>query len=305
MTDKMVHGVYAAILTPRDPGDSVDEASLLRLVNFLLERDIASFAANGATGEFCLATPQHIRTLLSIVRKAAPHARILCGIGASGTAAALEFSKVAAGEGADAALLPMPYFFPYEQADLEAFVETVALSSGLPVLLYNLPEFTTALEPETSCRLIRNLPNVIGIKDSGGSLATLRLLTQERIPTCRIVGNDGMLADALRERLCDGVVSGVACVFPELISALFAERENPDGKRFNELTNLLDAVRNQLARFPTPWGLKWFAEARGICAARFSQPVTEARQHQSQELIALCRGIEANLSAIANPVRQY
>jgi 4-hydroxy-tetrahydrodipicolinate synthase len=304
MVDKLVHGVYAAILTPRIAGDSVDEAALRRLVNFLLEHDIASFAVNGATGEFCLTTPPQIRTLLSILRKAAPHARILCGIGAAGTVATLEFSRIAASEGADAALLPMPYFFPYEQADLEAFVETVAASAGLPVMLYNLPEFTTVLEPETSCRLIRDLPNVIGIKDSGSSLATLRALTQKRVFACRIVGNDGMLADALRERVCDGVVSGVACVFPELISALFAERENPDGERFRQLTELIDGVRNQLARLPTPWGLKWLAEARGICAATFSQPVAEVRKQQHQELTAWYRGVEANLSAIVNPVRK-
>jgi 4-hydroxy-tetrahydrodipicolinate synthase len=295
MTDKQVHGVYAAVLTPRDSGDSVDESSLRRLLDFLLERDISSFAVNGATGEFCLTTPSHLRTLLSIVRNAAPHARILCGIGSAGIASSLELARIAAGEGAQAALLPMPYFFPYDQGDLEAFVQTVAASATLPVLLYNLPEFTTALKAETSCRLIRSLPNVIGIKDSGRSLGTLRMLTRERIPTCRIVGNDGILADALHEHVCDGVVSGVACVLPELISALFAERDNPGGERFTELSGLLAAFRSQLVRFPTPWGLKWIAEARGICTAAFSQTVSAERKQEAQEFIAWYRKWEPSL----------
>jgi 4-hydroxy-tetrahydrodipicolinate synthase len=295
MADKLVHGVYAAVLTQRDSSDSVDESSLRRLLDFHLERGISSFAVNGATGEFCLTTPSHLRTLLSVMRNAAPHARILCGIGGAGIASSLELAKIAAGEGAQAALLPMPYFFPYDQGDLEAFIQTVAASDNLPVLLYNLPEFTTALKAETSCRLIRDLPNVIGIKDSGRSLDTLRMLTSERIPSCRIVGNDGILADAIRERVCDGVVSGVACVLPELISALFAERDNPSGERFTELSGLLDDFRNRLARFPVPWGLKWIAEARGICTAAFSQTVSAERRQQGQEFIAWYREWEANL----------
>lgn len=303
MTDKPVQGVYAAILTPRHGDDSVDEASLLRVIDFLLERDISSFAVNGATGEFCLTTPQQLRTILGIVHKAAPQARILCGIGAAGTVAALESARVAAGEGVQAALLPMPYFFPYEQVDLQAFVETVAASVAIPILLYNLPEFTTALEPETSCRLIRELPNVIGIKDSGGSLSTLRMLSSERIPACRIVGNDGILANALREGVCDGVVSGIACVFPELISALFAVRGIPESERFQQLSELLDGVRDQLARFPTPWGLKWLAEARGICSAAFSQPLADVRSQHAKELSAWYLRWESKLVMTPNPVR--
>jgi dihydrodipicolinate synthase/N-acetylneuraminate lyase len=300
MPDKLIHGVYAAILTPRHAHESIDEASFVRLLHFLLERGISRFAINGATGEFCLTTPEHLRTLLSITRKTASHANILCGIGAAGTAATLELAGIAAGEGAQAALLPMPYFFPYEQADLEAFVEGVAGSVALPVLLYNLPEFTSALKAVTSCHLIREVPNVIGIKDSGRSPGTLRMLTREGIPACRIVGNDGMLADALREQVCDGVVSGVACVLPELISTLFAERDRSGSDRFKQLSELLDVFRDQVSRFPTPWGLKWIAEAREICAATFSQPVAEVRRHQGQQLMAWYRAWEANLFAIVN-----
>jgi 4-hydroxy-tetrahydrodipicolinate synthase len=152
------------------------------------------------------------------------------------------------------------------------------------------------LLPETSCRLIRELPNVIGIKDSGASLATLRRLTEEQIPSCRIVGNDGILTDALRERVCDGVVSGVACVLPELTGALFAEPT--ESERFAQLDALLTDFRNRLGRFPVPWGLKWIAEARGICTATFAQPISELRRRQSQEFISWYREWEVTSLAI-------
>jgi 4-hydroxy-tetrahydrodipicolinate synthase len=178
----------------------------------------------------------------------------------------------------------------------------VAASVPLPVLLYNLPNFTSRLDPETSCRLISDVPNVVGIKDSGESTATLRLLSSRQIPACRLVGNDGMLVDALRERVCDGVVSGVACVLPELIRAIFDECEDTNSAQFTRLSELLDDFRDQLARAPVPWALKWIAEARGICSAAFSQPLAEMRRQQGRELTEWFRQWQTGLSSIANPV---
>jgi 4-hydroxy-tetrahydrodipicolinate synthase len=99
-----------------------------------------------------------------------------------------------------------------------------------------------------------------------------------------MVGNDGMLVEALRERVCDGVVSGVACVLPELIRAIFDEREDTSGARFAQLNEMLGAFIDQVVRLPIPWALKWVAEARGICDAAFSQPVAEMRRQQGREL---------------------
>jgi 4-hydroxy-tetrahydrodipicolinate synthase len=304
MKGPLVHGVYAALLSPRHPDDSIDEPALARLLEFLLERDIAGFTVNGATGELCLTTPRHLRTLFSVVHRIARDTKILCGIGTAGTAGTIELAKIAAGEGAQAALLPMPYFFPYEQQDLEVFVHEVAASVELPVMLYNLPEFTTRLDAETSCRIIRDVPNVIGIKDSGQSLATLRQLTEQKIPSCRIVGNDGILVGALLEGVCDGVVSGVACVLPELIRAIFDEQAHTASARFKQLSDLLDEVRQQLGRFPTPWALKWIAEARGVCNASFSQPVASLRKQQGRELMKWFRQWQEKLSAIDLPIGQ-
>jgi 4-hydroxy-tetrahydrodipicolinate synthase len=285
------------VLTPRLPDDSVDEPAFARLLEFLVQRDVTAYAINGATGELCLTTPHQLATALGVARKIVPGAKVLCGIGAAGIAKSLELARIAAEEGAQALLLPMPYFFPYEQQDLEGFVQAVATEVSLPVLLYNLPNFTTGLTPETSCRLIRDVPNVIGIKDSGGSLATLRQLTTEHISACRMVGNDGALADALRERVCDGVVSGVACVLPELICGLYAERERTGSEKFGQLSTLLNTFRSKLEQFPTPWALKWIAEARGICPATFSQPLTELRRNQGAELAAWYRSWEAAFQA--------
>lgn len=285
MPDKLVHGLYAALLTPRRPDDSVDEIALAGLVEFLLGCGVSRFVVNGATGEYCLTTSQNLRTIFSVVHKTAPDATILCGIGAAGISRTFELATIAAGEGARAALLPMPFFFPYQQIDLDAFAHAAARRAELPLLLYNLPEFTSGLDAETSCRILRDVPNIVGIKDSGSSLDTLRQLTAERSSACRIIGNDGILAGALREGVCDGVVSGIACVVPELLQAILDAAGRNDLESLNQLEVQLDMLREKIGSFPVPWGLKWIAEARGIFPATFSQPVAPIRIEQGRKVV--------------------
>jgi 4-hydroxy-tetrahydrodipicolinate synthase len=284
---KQVTGVHAALLTPRQAGDDIDVDALTRLINFLSSQGISSFAVNGATGEFCLTKSDHLRKLLRVVREASlGKASILCGVGAPGVAQSVEFAAVAKDEGAKGLLLPMPSFFPYEQEDLELFSREVAGSTDLPILLYNLPQFTSGLTKETVRTLIMDVPNIVGIKDSSGSLEILRDLTLNGVEACRIVGNDSVLPQALIEGVCDGVISGVATALPEIVLALYQDRDRANSKEFLQAARLLGELIEQLSVFPTPWGLKWIAEARGVLRATFSQPVTVHRIAQKDEMIS-------------------
>jgi 4-hydroxy-tetrahydrodipicolinate synthase len=245
------------------------------------------FAVNGATGEVCLTSPAELRTMLSTVRAAGEgKARILCGVGGAGAAQCIELARVAESEQVEGLLLPMPYFYPYAQEDLDLFCRIVAGATRLPALLYNLPQFTSGLDKETVRSLIREVPNIVGIKDSSGSLEILRYLTQHDVQGCRIVGNDAVLAPALREGICDGVVSGIAGVVPEAILALYARKDQIESEGFALAARRIEEFVEHINVFPFPWGLKWVAEARGILRATFSLPVTQHRLEQRQQLVA-------------------
>jgi 4-hydroxy-tetrahydrodipicolinate synthase len=107
------------------------------------------------------------------------------------------------------------------------------------------------------------------------------------------VGNDSILAEALRNGLCDGVISGVACALPELILGLYRDGDAPDSLEFLRHEGALKEFIGQLADFPVPWGLKWIAEARGIAPASFAQPVSAVRLSQARELQAWFRSWHA------------
>jgi dihydrodipicolinate synthase/N-acetylneuraminate lyase len=286
MWHSLLDGVSAAVLTPRTDTDAVAEVQFRHNLYFLLARGIRSFALNGATGEFCLTSPAQLERILA---NASPitdfDGQFVVGIGTPGYTTSVELGRMAADAGAKAVLLPMPYFFPYEQADLRAFVTRVADALSIPVLLYNLPQFTSAIAPQTSLQLIREHENIAGIKDSSGSLETLRLLTAEGVDCCRIVGSDGALGRALKEGVCDGVVSGVACVLPELIQRVFAAGVSAPGSvEFRAANDHLEALIEEINVLPVPWGLKVVSEERQLGPAKFALPIAPERQLQIAQL---------------------
>ena len=96
MNNKVVRGVSAAVLTPRLTDGSVDAPSLRKLLAFLLNKGISSFALNGATGEFCITTPAQLCTLLTTAKEAAGgSAQFLCGVGAADSAQSIVFARMA------------------------------------------------------------------------------------------------------------------------------------------------------------------------------------------------------------------
>ena len=274
-------GVFAALLTPRDPNGEMDLASYRHQIAVLSEADISGYAVNGATGEFTVGSSHELELLLNETRNAAPTAEILCGIGAGDVREAVHLGRIAAAGGAKAALLPMPSFFPYRQDDLYAFASAVAHEVELPILLYNLPQFTSPLHVETVLSLLSKHPNIVGIKDSSGSLDIVRAITAAGLPASRLVGNDAALVAALDENLCDGVVSGVACTLPELMTTIFGIR---NGSVATDASRLLDEFIERLGVLPTPWGLKVTSAARGYTRESYPLPLSDLRKKEIEDL---------------------
>lgn len=283
MTKGLIHGIYAAVLVPRDAQGEVHEASLVRQLEFLRVHGIHKFAFNGATGEYCSTSPVDLKRCLQVAKSVlSQDEEFLCGVGAGRLLDTLELGRAGIEAGAKGLLVPMPYFFPYSQQDLSVFIRTVASELSVPILLYNLPQFTSGLETTTVRVLLEECDNVVGIKDSSGSLQILRTLTNNLTDCSRILGNDAVLAQALNENLCDGVVSGVACVVPEIIQALFANR--PQSAAFQSAQEKLQDLIGKLDILPVPWGLKAIAEARGIASAAYQLPVSDVRKKQISDI---------------------
>lgn len=276
------NGVYAAALTPRTSEGVIDSTAFEHQLAFLSAKGIKGFALNGATGEFPAVADAELETILQSAERSAPEREVLCGIGGANLDRTISLGRIAVAAGADALLLPMPFFFPYRQDDLISFVSSVADRLDASILLYNLPQFTTGLNAASVIELMRRHEQIVGIKDSSGSLEIVSALTTELPDRARLIGNDSALAPALQQQVCDGVVSGVACALPELILSFF---EYPvASQEFNEAQSVLAEFIEHLNTLPTPWGLKVASAARQIAGGEYPWPLSPAREVEVEAL---------------------
>ncbi len=174
------------MVTPFSPDGSVDLDLAARLAAHLVDHGSDGLVLCGTTGESPTLSWQEQHELFEAVKRAVEgKALVLAGTGSNCTAEAIEAIGRAAEEGADGALVVVPYYNKPPQDGLEAHFRAIAKAApGLPVMLYNIPGRTgCSLEPRTTARLL-DLPNVVSYKAASGStdeVSQLRLLCGDRL----------------------------------------------------------------------------------------------------------------------------
>lgn len=278
-----IQGLMAALLTFRLSDGTVDLDAVERGAEFALSHGAQGIVPCGGTGEY-FDIPTDVREamverLASLTRG---HCPLVVGIGAARISESVRLGRHALEVGATAVLLPVPYFYDYSEADLVHFFREAARAIGGPVLLYNLAGFLSPLREDAVAELIRAEQNIVGIKDSSGTLDILRRLTADGIDCARIQGHDARLPRSFREGLLDCAISGPAAVVPEMSAAMFESFGDDDA--FERAARFNDEFLEQLMRFPYPWALKWIAGWRGICRPSLPFGLTAGREREKRAL---------------------
>jgi 4-hydroxy-tetrahydrodipicolinate synthase len=282
-----MHGLFAAVATPiRENGD-LDLPVLDRLVDFLAGSGVDGLCVGGATGEYPHFETADRRAVIERVRRRLPsNVALVAGVGAPSTARTIDMGRAALDDGCAAVLLPMPMFFRYEQQDLAAFATAASRGIAGPCLLYDLPDFTNGLRPETSVELLERERFIVGIKDSSGrepNLATFAEARGQR-PWSLFVGDDRLLARGLAAGW-NGGISGIAGVCPELIVGLYRSHRGGKADERERWQSLLDRFIERLSVFPTPWAIRLGLGARGLGTGPLPLPLTAERQQQAAEFV--------------------
>ena len=277
-----MNGVIAAVATPIGADGRLHVGTFERLIDMLIESGVDGVCLGGATSEYPSVGADDRKIAIDAAAARVPRDRtLLVAVGAPSFRQVIELGEAAHEAGCRAVLLPMPMFFRYEQHDLHAFSVAVTRSLRAPVLLYDLPEFTNALEPATVIDLLQSEASIVGIKDSSGvsdHLASYAAARDGRDWTL-LVGHDGLLFDGLRAGW-NGTISGIACFCPELPLEIYRNCARGAIDRARDLQSLLDEVVVQLGTLPAPWGIRLALEARGFAMGPLPLPQSDMRRQQ-------------------------
>jgi len=260
----MIQGSIVALVTPMDETGGLDLSALDRLVEFHIEQGTDAIVAVGTTGESAtLDEDEHCAVIARVVKQVAGRIPVIAGTGSNSTREAINLTRRARSEGADACLLVTPYYNKPTQEGLYLHHKAIAEAVDIPQILYNVPGRTVCdMLPETAARL-SFIPNIIGIKEATGNLDRLHEILRLSNPGFLLYSGDDASACEFCLQGGKGVISVTANVAPGLMHRMCAAAISGDRETALVIDGKLSGLHKALFIESNPIPVKWAASAMG------------------------------------------
>ena len=267
--------LLTAMVTPFDEKGNVDYGQARKLALALLDSGSEGVVVVGTTGESpTLTRDEELRLFREVKSAVGDRGAVIAGTGSNNTAEALSATKGAEEAGADGCLLVVPYYNKPTQEGLYQHFKTIAESTRLPCILYNVPSRTvTNLAAETTIRLSQ-IDNIIGIKEASGNLEqTAKIISGTR--DFRVwSGND---TDTLLILAVGGygVISVASHIVGNQINEMIYSFVNGDTEKAAEIHRRLLPLVNALFVVSNPIPVKYAVNQVGFNVGKPRLPLTE------------------------------
>jgi 4-hydroxy-tetrahydrodipicolinate synthase len=283
----MITGSIVALVTPMHADDSVDWASLERLLDLHLASGTGAIGAVGTTGESAtLSVPEHCEVIKHCVSYVAGRMPILAGTGGNATWEAIELTQAATDAGADACLLVTPYYNRPTQEGLYQHFKAVAEAVDVPQVLYNVPGRTAVdMHNDTVARLA-GLERIVGIKDATGDLERGFELIERCGDQLAVYSGDDPTAMELMLAGGKGNISVTANIAPALMASMCADAMAGNRAAAEATNALLSPLNEALFLEANPIPVKWALQQRKLIEEGIRLPLTPLASHCHAQVLA-------------------
>ncbi len=160
-----------AMVTPFKDNGEVDYEQAKKLASALLDSGSDGVVVAATTGEApTLSWEEELRLFTEVKSVVGDRGTIVAYTGSNSTTEAVEATRGAEKIGVDACLSVVPYYNKPTQEGIYQHFKTIAGSTSLPVIMYNIPSRVIVnMTPETIVRLSK-LDNIVGVKEANGDM---------------------------------------------------------------------------------------------------------------------------------------
>jgi 4-hydroxy-2-oxoglutarate aldolase len=193
--------------------------------------------------------------------------------------------------GADYALVGLPHYYKARMNDDALFAHfwSLADESPIPVLIYNVPQFTGISISAAVVERLSAHENIAGMKESSGNLplqAEIRRRTPDRFKM--LVGSAPTLFPSLVQGACGGIVA-IGCALPAMCTMLYETFSAGDWKAAAELQRRLTPPAEAVTgMFGIP-GLKYGMSLMGFFGGEARLPLLPLKEEQRTKIAAIFR----------------
>ncbi len=205
-------GVFVPHVTPFTVKGDIDKEKLKKLIHFIMDSGCNGLISCGSTGEAPFLTFEERKEIIELVMdEVSGKMAVIAGTGSPSTSETLKITEEAHDLGVDAALIITPYFFKLSDKEVLEHYRVIIEKIDLPIIIYNVPKFTGYnLNPTIVTELAKEYSQVVGVKDSSGSINQISRLVESVgnkisvlagtgetfFPTLTLGGHGGVLAIA-------------------------------------------------------------------------------------------------------------
>lgn len=273
------------MVTPFRTDGSLDEAALVRLINWHLDQGTHGISVTGTTGEPSALTLAERERVMEVAAQAiGGRAPFVPGTGTNNLAETIHLTRVAERLGADAALVIVPYYNRPSQEGLYRYFRAVAESVQIPIIIYNIPGRTAVnMAPATMARLRRDCPNIVGVKESNKDFEHVSHVLHQ-------CGRDFLVYSGI-ELLCypmltiggAGHISATANILPKEVAALYDLVAEGRWQEAQDLHYHLLPLNEVLFVETNPGPLKYAMGLLGLISPTLRPPLCEpSPEHQAR-----------------------
>ncbi|HVS74150.1 MAG TPA: dihydrodipicolinate synthase family protein [Candidatus Acidoferrales bacterium] len=297
-----LQGVFSPLTTPFETGGPVSIADLTRNVGLYNRTALAGYVVLGSTGEAVMLSRAEADSVLAAVKATAGAGKILlAGTGAESTAETIQRTQRAADLGYPAALVKTPHYYKpqYKSEALIAHFRRVADAAPIPILLYSVPQFTGISLEAAEVAALAEHPNIIGIKDSSGSVQRLSEMLAAAPPSFQTLSGSASTLYSSLAAGARGAILALACVLPELCVELYAAYRAGHQERAQKLQELLLPASKAIVAGPGPAGVKCGMDLRGYAGGAPRSPLLPVSEGVRQEIQKVLAALPAREVACA------
>ena len=281
-------GAGVAIVTPMKDTFEVDYEKLEENINYQIDNGTDCIVIAGTTGEGSTLTErEHLDVIKAAVDFTKHRIPVIAGTGSNCTRTAIEMSKEADSYGVEGILVVTPYYNKATQNGLISHYTQIANAVKTKVVMYNVPSRTGCnLMPATVAELVKNVDNIVGIKDATGNLSQAAQMMNLCDGNLELYsGNDDQILPLLSLGGL-GVISVLSNIAPRQTHDIVMEFLEGDKAKAAKLQ--LDAIPliNALFCEVNPIPVKAAMNMMGIGAGPLRAPLSEITDANREKLAA-------------------
>ncbi|MDX8046215.1 4-hydroxy-tetrahydrodipicolinate synthase [Gracilibacillus sp. S3-1-1] len=277
--------VLTAMVTPFNEKNAIDYDKTEQLINHLLQNGTDALVVAGTTGESpTLSKEEKLSLLQFTVKTVNGRVPVIAGTGSNNTQESMEMTKKAETIGVDAVMLVAPYYNKPSQEGLYLHFKTIAASTSLPVMLYNIPgRSSVAINPETIIKLAQ-IENIVAVKEASGDLDGMTRIIHETDSNFSLYSGDDTLTLPAVAIGAHGIVSVSSHIVGSEMNEMITAYTLGNVARAQELHQYLHPIMQAMFMAPSPAPVKAALSMNGMDVGSLRLPLVPLNEEELQLL---------------------